>query len=107
MTEAFAVQVVAAIGIGLLTLVNVSLAVWNRRARRLAEQQLAHLQALDILLQILCHKAFCRQHQPVWRAWTNAMGSFELRTTAIRRPWDAPIGDESGGISSSEIGDVG
>jgi hypothetical protein len=46
-----------------------------------------HARLLDALLMDICVKAFVRDHQPSWRAWTQAMGDIEVTLTAKR--WDS------------------
>jgi len=48
---------------------------------------LDHLRVLDQLLTAICHQAFMRDHQPIWQAWTNSMGSFRVEVAATRREW--------------------
>jgi hypothetical protein len=46
-----------------------------------------NIRALESLLMELCIKAYCRQHQPVWRAWANVMGTINVKVEgeSIRR----------------------
>ena len=43
---------------------------------------------LDKLLMRICVDAFARVNQPVWQAWTGAMGSISVNVSGIRWPWD-------------------
>ena len=75
-----------AVWIGAVLLVSVNLALFLRvRVRqRVAEHLVSKAAALDVLLATLCERAFVLQHAPIWLAWTQTMGSFEVEVTRTR-----------------------
>ena len=56
------------------------IALKERTLRRL----LVDMAALDGLLSSLCGQAFIMQHAPIWRAWTQTMGTIKVEISQTR-----------------------
>ena len=43
-----------------------------------------HLRALDELLATICVKSYAEHHLPVWHAWKDVMGEFDVTVKPVR-----------------------
>ena len=64
---------------------QLALLVWSAVAVWRLNQRLLHAAKLDAMLQSLCVQAFIRQQQPIWTAWTAAMGDIVIEVQSARK----------------------
>jgi hypothetical protein len=72
---------------------NAGLLVANGMMFLAGVRAIRRLIVLDRLLVRICVDAFTRSQQPVWRAWTAAMGSLRVSVHSERRNWDDVEGE--------------
>jgi hypothetical protein len=68
----------------LVTGANIACVVWSVHAayRHIVAERQA-LKAADLLRE-LCVQAYFSQHQPIWQAWADCMGSIKVRASFVR-----------------------
>ncbi len=71
-------------GVLALLVVNFALVVWGAVTQYLLQRRLRHVAQLDALLALLCIQCFMRQSQPIWHAWTLAMGDISVEVKQTR-----------------------
>ena len=69
----------AAFNVGCAVYIVVNIRRWKRGMYR--------IEVLDRLLTEICIDAYRNQHQPIWQAWAETMGTISVAVEARRKGW--------------------